>query len=225
MEGEILKIILQPHQGEDPICIKCEGIRKNQKVIGMEFLWGFKKSEKKWTDGKILDPASGEVYESNLWLEGDNTLMVRGYGGPLGLFYRTQTWKRDEGSANTKSPKGIWQTIDDHWNKVKSLVEIKISGGELKGFIKKIYILPNEGSDPICTECKGKLNGQKVVGMKMIWGFVQQDGKWTGGKILDPGNGNTYSSSMWLIGKDTLKVRGYLGPFYRSQIWKRSGHP
>jgi sterol desaturase/sphingolipid hydroxylase (fatty acid hydroxylase superfamily)/uncharacterized protein (DUF2147 family) len=221
MEGKIIKIILQPHQGEDPVCAKCDGAKKNQKVIGMEFLWGFKKSGTEWTHGKVLDPESGKVYESSLWLENDNTLMVRGYGGPLDLFYRTQTWRRLEGTTNTKGPEGTWQTIDDHWNKVKSLVEIKASEEELKATIKKIYTLPNEGNDPVCTECKGELKGKKVVGMKMLWGFVKQDDKWTNGKILDPGNGTTYTSSMWLIDKDTLKVRGYLGPFFRSQIWKR----
>ena len=46
--------------------------------------------------------------------------------------------------------------------------------------------------------------------------------EWVDGKILDPGNGNVYASSIWLIDSDTLKVRGYLGPFYRSQIWKRA---
>jgi Delta7-sterol 5-desaturase len=221
MEGKIIQIILQPNQGEDPVCSKCEDARRNKKVIGMEFLSGFKKSGTEWTGGKILDPSSGELYESRLWLENDNTLMVRGYGGPLGLFHRTQTWKRDESTTNTKSPEGTWQTIDDHWKKIKSLVEIKIIDGELKATIKKIYLLPNEGSDPICTECKGELKGRKIVGMKMLWGFTKQGDGWTRGKILDPGNGSTYSSSMWLIDKDTLKVRGYLGPFYRSQVWKR----
>ena len=165
-EGRISKIILQPHQGDDPICTKCEGTRKNQKVIGMEFLWGFKKSGTEWIGGKILDPESGEIYDSRLWMEKENTLMVRGYGGPLGLFYRTQRWKRLEGTVNTQTPEGTWQTIDDHWNKVKSLVEIGISNGELKAVIKKIYLLPHEGSDPVCTECKGELKEKNVVGMK-----------------------------------------------------------
>jgi Delta7-sterol 5-desaturase len=221
LEGRIAKIMLQPHQGEDPICVKCDGKRKNQKVIGMEFLWGFKKSGTEWADGKILDPESGEIYESKLWMEQDNTLLVRGYGGPLNLFYRTQTWKRLEGTANTQSPEGTWETIDDHWNKVKSLVEIKLSAGELKAVIKKIYLLPNEGNDPICTECTGELKERKVVGMKMLWGFVREGTKWIDGNILDPGNGSTYSSTLWLVDNNTLKVRGYLGPFYRSQTWRR----
>lgn len=117
---------------------------------------------------------------------------------------------------------GTWHTIDDHWNKVKSVIEIKDVNGELKGFIRKIFMLPHEGTDPVCTECDGNLKNAKVVGMRIIWDFKKEGDTWVDGKILDPGNGNVYSSSIWLIDSDTLKVRGYLGPFYRSQVWKRT---
>ena len=227
IEGRVSKIYLEPFQGEDPICSKCDGERKGKKVIGMNFLWGFKRDADSWTTGKILDPESGEIYSSKLWLADANTLRVRGYAGPLDLFYRTQTWQRarlpdgQEGTSVDKTPVGTWQTIDDHWNKVKSLVEIKNVNGELKGFILKIHLLPHEGANPVCTECEGDLKNAKVVGMKIIWDFKNAGDKWVDGKILDPGNGNVYAASIWLIDSDTLRVRGYLGPFYRSQVWKR----
>ena len=221
IEGKVSQIFLEPFQGEDPVCTSCSGERKNKKVIGMNFLWGFMKDRGSWTTGKILDPESGEIYSSKLWLDDANTLQVRGYAGPLDLFYRTQTWKR-EGNPVDKTPVGIWQTIDDHWNKVRSVIEIKNVNGELKGFILKIFLLPNEGTDPVCTECDGDLKNKKVAGMKIIWDFKKEGDKWVDGKILDPGNGNVYDSSIWLIDSDTLKVRGYLGPFYRSQVWKRA---
>jgi Delta7-sterol 5-desaturase len=220
IEGKISQIYLEPYQGQDPICSKCSGDRKDEKVIGMNFLWGFKSDGDSWTTGKILDPESGEIYSSKLWLADANTLQVRGYAGPLDLFYRTQTWKRD-GTSDRKSPVGRWQIIDDHWNKVKSIVEIKNVNGELRGFVTKIFLLPHEGSDPVCTECDGDLKNTKVVGMKIIWDFKRDGDKWVEGKILDPGNGNVYASTIWLIDSVTLKVRGYLGPFYRSQVWKR----
>jgi lathosterol oxidase len=221
IEGRVSKIHLEPFQGEDPVCTKCSGDRKNKKVIGMNFLWGFKKSGDSWSTGNILDPQSGELYSSKLWLEDNNTLMVRGYAGPFDMFYRTQTWKR-EGISNEATPLGLWQTIDDHWNKVKSLVEIKMVNGELVGYVRKIFLLPNEGTDPVCTECDGQLQNAKVVGMKIIWDFKAEGDRWIEGKILDPGNGNVYTSSLWLEDADTLKVRGYLGPFFRSQVWKRT---
>jgi len=218
IEGKIVKIFLEPFQGEDPICTKCIGELKNKKVIDMNFLWGFTQSSDSWSSGQILDPASGEIYSGKIWLEDQNTLKVRGYAGFL---YQTQTWKRD-GVSNENTPVGTWQTIDDHWGNVKSIVEIKKKvNGELRGYVRKIFLLPNEGNDPVCTECEGALKNSKVVGMKIIWDFKKAKDKWDGGKILDPGNGSTYSSSLWLVDSDTLKVRGYLGPFYRSQVWKR----
>lgn len=220
IEGRIIKIFLESDQGEDPVCTKCVGERKGKKVIDLNFLWGFKIDGTSWS-GKILDPESGEIYSGKLWMDGENTMQVRGYAGPLDLFYRTQTWKRDGGMSKEKTPVGTWQTIDDHWDKVKSVVEIKNEDGELRGYIRKIFLLPHEGSDPVCTQCEGVLKNTKVVGMKIIWDFQKTGNKWEGGKILDPGNGNIYSSSIWLIDNDTLKVRGYLGPFYRSQIWRR----
>ncbi|MFZ6011528.1 MAG: DUF2147 domain-containing protein, partial [Bacteroidota bacterium] len=220
IEGKVSQIFLQPYQGEDPICSKCMGEWKDKKVKGMNFLWGFKKAGNGWSTGKILDPESGEVYSSKLWLEDINTLQVRGYAGPFDLFFRTQTWRR-EGTSGDSTPEGNWQIMDDHWNKVKSIVEIKNVNEELKGFVRKIFLLPHEGIDPVCMECDGELKNTKVVGMKIIWNFKKEGDKWIDGKILDPGNGNVYAASIWLIDSNTLKVRGYLGPFYRSQVWKR----
>lgn len=60
------------------------------------------------------------------------------------------------------------QPIDDHWNKVKSVVEIKEINGELKGYILKIFLLPLKSTDPACTECERDLKNLKVVDMKII---------------------------------------------------------
>jgi len=96
---------------------------------------------------------------------------------------------------------------------VKSIIENK-QNGELNGFVNEIFLLPHEGTDPLCTECDGELKNSKVVGMKIIWDFRKEGDRWIDGKILDPGNGNVYASSLRLIDSDTLKVRGYLGPFF-----------
>ncbi len=219
IEGRVRKIYLEPYQGEDPICSRCAGERKNKKVINMNFLWGFKKNGASYDGGKILDPQDGAVYESKMWLTDVNTLQVRGYGGVMDLFYRTQTWKREGQPGN--SPVGIWNTIDDTWNQVKSQVEIVEENGDLRGYIRKIFLLPHEGTDPVCISCEGNLKNAKIVGMMILSGFVWNQSKWDNGEILDPGNGNTYTSSLWLISNNELKVRGYLGPFFRTQVWKR----
>ncbi len=226
IEGRIEKIFLQPWEGENPICAKCPGERKGKPVIGMTFMWDLKKSnndphDNQWSRGQILDPASGEVYDSKLWLESSNVLKVRGYAGPMGLIYRTQTWHLEK-NGNSKNPVvGTWRTIDDATGKVKSLVEITEQNGRLSGKILKIFLMPWEGENPICLECPGKLKDQKMLGMTILSDFKKEGKEWTDGKIMDPGNGKTYTCTIWLEGENTLHVRGYWGPFYRTQLWRR----
>ena len=63
---------------QDSKCDKCEGARKDQKVLGMT----------------ILDPNNGKVYKVRLTPKDEGkALEVRGFIGP---FYRNQTWVRVE---------------------------------------------------------------------------------------------------------------------------------
>ena len=38
---------------------------------------------------------------------------------------------------------------------------------------------------------------------------------------MDPGNGKFYDGILWLLDSDKLKIRGYWGPFFRTQVWER----
>ncbi len=85
-----IKEILDKTRGENPICDKCTGERKNQPVKEMYIINDMVLRGAELSDGKILDPQKGKEYSCKIWLEGGN-LKVRGYWG---LFYRTQTWYR-----------------------------------------------------------------------------------------------------------------------------------
>jgi uncharacterized protein (DUF2147 family) len=53
---------------------------------------------------------------------------------------------------------------------------------------------------------------------------LEWDGsEWEDGTICDPENGKIYTCSIWLDeeNKDRLHVRGYVGPFFRTQTWIR----
>jgi uncharacterized protein (DUF2147 family) len=42
------------------------------------------------------------------------------------------------------------------------------------------------------------------------------------GHILDPNNGKTYRVRLKPVeGGKKLEMRGYIGPFYRTQVWLR----
>jgi lathosterol oxidase len=58
--------------------------------------------------------------------------------------------------------------------------------------------------------------------MKMLWGFKYTNGQFVNGKIRDPGNVKTYNSSMWLLENEKLEIRGYWGPFFRTQVWEKA---
>ena len=119
------------------------------------------------------------------------------------------------------TPVGLWQSIDDATNKPKAEIRIRESAGVLTGVVEK-SLAPSASSN--CDLCTDDRKGQPKLGMEIIRGAQKAEGKdvWKDGKILDPDNGKTYTLRMTpLEGGSKLQIRGYIGPFYRTQIWVR----
>lgn len=96
LSGKIEKLFRDPGEEPNPKCDKCEGVRKDQPVLGMVFMSGLKKDGDEFSGGEILDPDNGKVYRSKMSLiEGGKKLKVRGYIGTP-LFGRSQVWVRGE---------------------------------------------------------------------------------------------------------------------------------
>jgi len=98
LHGKVEKTFPLPGEDVDPVCDKCEGSRKDKKVIGMEILWGMTPAEPgnmlEWENGKILDPKNGKIYSCLMTVtNGGNSLEVRGFIG-FSLIGRSQTWQR-----------------------------------------------------------------------------------------------------------------------------------
>ena len=92
--GTIEELFPAPGEAKDPVCDKCEGALKNQRIAGMLFLWGMKRDGDKWKGGRILDPGNGKVYRCTISVAaGGAKLKVRGYVG-VSMFGRTQVWDR-----------------------------------------------------------------------------------------------------------------------------------
>lgn len=120
--------------------------------------------------------------------------------------------------ADLRSPVGYWKTIDDETGDAKSIVKIYEVDGKFYGRVDKL--LQNPGA--LCTECEGEDKDKPIEGMVILWNMEQDDDVWSGGKIFDPKKGKTYRAKLWLENEGAqLKVRGYLGPFYRTQTWHR----
>jgi len=126
--------------------------------------------------------------------------------------------------AQTSTPVGIWQTIDDHTGQPKALVQIaEGSDGTLSG---KVIggVGANNQPDRRCTACTDARKDQPIAGMTIIDGMRKTDDGWDGGHILDPENGKTYRCKMRVEdGGRKLMVRGYIGVALlgRSQTWNR----
>ena len=120
------------------------------------------------------------------------------------------------------SPVGLWKTIDDDGKTAKSLVRISEQGGTLVGSVDKL-LDPKDPGDAKCDKCKDDRKDQPVVGLQIIRGVkAEGDGVWGGGEILDPNNGKTYRTRLKPVdGGKKLEMRGYIGPFYRTQTWIR----
>jgi uncharacterized protein (DUF2147 family) len=119
--------------------------------------------------------------------------------------------------------KGKWKTIDDETSEPKSIVEVYEKDGKVFGKIVKLFRKPGEDQDPICDECEedDPRYKKKIIGMEIMRDMALAEGEYSGGDILDPNNGKIYRCRIWLEGND-LKVRGYWGPFYRTQTWLRA---
>jgi uncharacterized protein (DUF2147 family) len=120
------------------------------------------------------------------------------------------------------TPVGLWKTIDDETHQAKSLVRIVDDGGVLSGKVDKL--LDPAKQDAKCEKCSDARKDQPVLGMTILDGVKKHadESYWDGGKILDPNNGKTYRVRLTpKDGGNELQVRGYIGPFYRNQIWQR----
>jgi uncharacterized protein (DUF2147 family) len=127
--------------------------------------------------------------------------------------------------ALAQTPSGLWKTIDDNTGKERSLIRITESGGVYNGRIEK-SLAPDAEPNAVCVKCTDDRKDKPLIGMALIRNVKQSaDDKETydGGDITDPDNGKVYRVTLKPIeGGKKLQVRGYIGPFYRTQVWHKA---
>ena len=129
------------------------------------------------------------------------------------------------GAAGAQTtPVGLWKSIDDNTQKERSYVRITETAGVLSGRIERT-LDPNAKPTDVCGMCTDERKDKPIVGLVIIRNARQDaDDKstWTGGDVTDPDNGKVYRLRLKpLEGGKKLEVRGYIGPFFRSQTWHR----
>lgn len=118
---------------------------------------------------------------------------------------------------------GKWKTIDDETGKEKSIVQIFEKEGKYYGKIVKLFLKESDNQAPTCDKCPDTddRKDQATLGMEILRGLVEKDGKFEDGKILDPKKGKEYTCKLWIDENNNLVVRGYIAMFYRTQTWLR----
>jgi uncharacterized protein (DUF2147 family) len=116
---------------------------------------------------------------------------------------------------------GYWITIDDESGLKKSIVELYKKDGKMYGKVVYIYKRGKDGPHSLCHQCEGSLKNKPVMGMQIVKNLSWNNSEWEGGTILDPDNGKTYDAKIWINieNHNKLNVRGYIGPFFRTQTW------
>ena len=127
-------------------------------------------------------------------------------------------------AAEQMTPVGLWKTIDDDGKTEKSLVRIVDQGGVVSGRIEKL-LDPKDNPNDVCDKCTDDRKGKPVLGLEILRNLKQSaDDKtiWDSGEVLDPEDGKSYRARLKpLEGGRQLQLRGYIGPFYRTQVWIR----
>jgi uncharacterized protein (DUF2147 family) len=119
-------------------------------------------------------------------------------------------------------PVGKWNTVDEKTGKVVSEVELYDEGGRLYGKIVRLADpVDAKGKPKVCSKCQGADKDQPIVGLLIVKDLAPDKDKFKGGTILDPADGKVYRAELWKEGEQ-LKVRGYLGPFYKTQTWTKA---
>lgn len=125
-------------------------------------------------------------------------------------------------SAAPVVPTGRWATENG-----RSHIEIAPCGQKFCGKIVWMAEPLDEAGRPKLDQNNPaeELRSRPMLGLQLLSDFVAADspGRWIGGKIYNPRDGELYSASLMLTEATSLSVHGYvlLPLFGKTQIWKK----
>ncbi len=111
---------------------------------------------------------------------------------------------------------GRWLTEDKD-----AVIAIGKCGSTTCGKVAKFIVPPPDGLDQrdINNPDKAK-RARKLLGLPILTGF-RPDGDIWRGRIYDPKSGKSYRSVIRRKSANILEVKGCIGPFCQTQIWRR----
>jgi uncharacterized protein (DUF2147 family) len=112
---------------------------------------------------------------------------------------------------------GRWVTAEKD-----AVITIGDCGRKICGRISKFLVPPPQGADQRDVNNRNPdLRSRKLLGMAILTGFTEEKDLWRG-EIYDPKSGKTYRSVIRRVSPSTLEVKGCIGPFCQTQVWKRA---
>lgn len=122
-------------------------------------------------------------------------------------------------------PAGFYLVPGDRPDRPQSVIAVYRYGGKLYGRI--VMNFEPETGRPRDTwlsrhERAKALDGAPyMVGLDILWGLTERNGKWTGGRVMDPRNGSTFACEAWLDEAGNFVLYGKVWIFGRSMTWER----
>lgn len=126
--------------------------------------------------------------------------------------------------AATSAPAFAADPINGRWvtQDKDAVVSIGKCGQTTCGKIARFLVAPPDGLDQrdIYNPDK-KLRARKLLGLPILTSFKQDGDVWRG-RIYDPNDGKSYRSVLRRKDANTLEVKGCIGPFCQTQLWRRA---
>ena len=112
---------------------------------------------------------------------------------------------------------GRWTTVEKD-----AVIAIAPCGAKLCGRIAQFLVPPPQGLDQRDVNNRDAAKrSRKLLGMAVLTGFTEDSDLWRG-QIYDPKSGKTYRSVIRRKSANVLEVKGCIGPFCQTQLWRRA---
>ena len=123
------------------------------------------------------------------------------------------------------TPLSAAEPIEGRWVTAEkdAVIVIAPCGKALCGTIERFLVAPPQGNDqrdinnPDAAKRKRKL----LATTPILSAFTQESDLWRG-QIYDPKSGKSYRSVVRRKGPNVLEVKGCIGPFCQTQLWRRA---